>query len=119
MIKTIKKMGHILMMIFLIVVIFILMAEKFDWSVDSAVVPGFLIILILTGLCMIIVSISGIFQTINRYGIKNFSKKFIIRWLLFFACIYAVAFLKKDINILIILGSSFSLSVFSYYYVTK
>lgn len=68
---------------------------------------------------MIIVSISVILETINKDGKKNFSKKFIIKWLLFFVPLYAAAFLKNDINILIILGSSFSLSIFSYYYVTK
>lgn len=118
MIKTIKKINYILMMLFLIAVIFILMTEKFDWSVNSAALPIFLIIFMLTGLCIIIVSISGILETINKDGKKKFGKKFIIRWLLFFVSLYSAAFLKNDINIIIIIGSSFSLSIFSYYYVT-
>ena len=119
MIKTIKKIGYILMVLFLTTVLFILMAEKFDWLVNSDIVPIFLIILILTLLCMIMVSISVILQTINKNGKKSFGRKFIIRWILFFVPLYVASFLKNDINILVILASSFLLSIFSYYYGTK
>lgn len=106
-------------MLFLIAIVFILMAQNFVWSVNSAVVPIFLIIFILTVLCMLIVSISVILEIINKDGKKNFCKKFIIKYLLIFVALYAAASLKNDLNILIILASSFALSIYSYYYVTN
>lgn len=119
MVKTIKKISYMLSILFLIGVVFILMAQKSDWAVNSVIVPIFLIIFILTALCMLIISISTIFETISKYGKKDFCKKFIIRWILSFIALYAAGFLKKDINILIILGSSFALSIGSYYFAVK
>lgn len=119
MIKIIKKIGYMFMMLFLVAVVFILMAQKFDWSVDFSVVPVFLIILILTALCMLIVSISGILKIIRKEGKRSFCKNFIKKWLWLFIPLYAVAFLKNDIDILIILCSSFAISIMSYYHAAK
>ncbi|MCY6485411.1 hypothetical protein OW763_13830 [Clostridium aestuarii] len=119
MVKIIKKISYMFIMLFLVAVVFILMAQKFDWSVDFAIVPFFLIILILTASCMLIVSISGILEVISKDGKKSFCKKFIKQWLLCFVALYAAAFLKKDIDILIVLGSSFAISILSYYYAAK
>ncbi|MBW9157324.1 hypothetical protein LGL55_07275 [Clostridium tagluense] len=119
MVKTIKKISCMFIMLFLVVVVFILMAQKFDWSVDSAVVPFFLIIFILTASCMLIVSISGILEIISKDGKKSFCKKIIKKWLFFFVVLYVAAFLKNDVDILIVLGSSFAFAILSYYYTAK
>lgn len=119
MVKTIKKISYIFIILFLVAVIFILMAQKLDWSVDFAVVPFFLIIFILTATCMLIVSISGILETINKEGKKNFGKGFIKKWLWCFVALYVVSFLKNNIEILIVLGSSFAISFLSYYHIAK
>lgn len=119
MIKTIKKIGYIFIILFLIAVAYILMAQKFDWSVGFAVVPVFLIILILTALFMLIVSISGIREIIRKDGKKSFCKEFIKKWLWFFVILYVAAFLKNDVYLSIILGSSFAISILSYYSAAK
>lgn len=54
-------------------------AQKFVWSVNSAVVPIFLIIFILTALCMLIISISEILEIINKDGKNNFANYLFLR----------------------------------------
>lgn len=116
MIKTIKKISYIFIAVFIAAVVFLLISMKFNWSINPAFLPAFLIILALTVLCMLIVSISGIIKTIKKYGMKKFFKVFAVKLIFFFIALYAAAFIKKDINVLPLLGTSLALSVVSYYY---
>ena len=119
MLKVMKKISYILAILFIIEIGFILVAQKFNWSVSNSVLPIFLIILVLTGLSILIVSISGILETVKENGKKYFCKKFIAKWLVVFAILYFVAFLKNDVDMLIILVSSFALAIFSNYHEAK
>ncbi len=119
MFKAIKKISYISATLFIMSIVFILMAQKFDWPVSTMILPIFLIIFILTALSILIVSISGILETIKKTGKKSFCKKFITKWLFVYAILYAAAFLKKNIDMSIILGSSFILAIFSNYHEAK
>ncbi|WP_138206298.1 hypothetical protein [Haloimpatiens lingqiaonensis] len=115
----IKKFSSIISIIFLISIVFILGAKKFNWPVNNTFVRIFIVILVLTLLCILIVSISEMRKTISKQGIKKFSKKLILNWALYFVILYAVAFFKKHVDILAILGSSLLFSILSYYSIGK
>ncbi|MEM1486339.1 hypothetical protein V6615_15970 [Oscillospiraceae bacterium PP1C4] len=119
MIKVIRKLSYILMILFLASIVLILMADKFDWLVNSNFIPVFIIIFALTVLCMLIVSISVILKTIRKVGKLKFCKGFMIKLVFFFAVQCAAAFFKDDKDILIMLGSSVALSIGSYFFEEK
>ena len=60
---------------------------------------------------------SSIYKIIQKQGIIYFLKNFIRNWIVSFALIYVVGFLKKNIDIPIIFWSSFSITILSNYYV--
>lgn len=119
MLKTIKKISYIFITLFLLAVVFILIADKFDLSVGTAIVPIFFTIFILTLSGILLVSIFGIHKTISKNGKGNFCKEFLNKWLWSFLVLLVVAFLKKDVDILIVLVASLAISLFSYYYAAK
>ena len=114
-----KKISNIFVALFTLVIIFILIDAKLEWSdklpFHFNVMPIVIIIFIITALSMLIVSILGIIESINKYGKRKFCKRFIKKWLLYFGSMYLLAFLKKDIDIPIILVASFAISILSYY----
>lgn len=115
MIKTIKKISYGLMGLFLVAVIFILIAIKCNWDVGSAFVPVFAVLLILTLLFATIVAGVKIVQFIRKDP-KKFIVAFFKRWGFFFLAAFAAAVFKKNVDIPILLGTTIAPAVLSFGY---
>ncbi len=115
MIKTIKKIGYGLMALFLIAVVFLLIAIKCNWDIGSGFIPVFVALLILTLLFITIVAGAKIVQSIRKDP-KKFVIAFFKRWGFFFLTAFAVAVFKKNIDMPILLGMTMASAVLSFGY---
>lgn len=115
MIKTIKKISYGLMALFLVAVIFILIAIKYNWDVGSGFVPVFAVLLILTLLFATIVAGAKIAQSIRKNP-KRFSIAFFKRWSFFFLAALAAAVFKKNVDMPMLLGMTMASAVLSFGY---
>lgn len=115
MINTIKKLSYGLMALFLVAVVFILIAIKCNWDVGSGFVPVFVVLLILTLLFASVVAGVKIVQVIRKDP-KKFVIAFFKRWGFFFLAAFAAAVFKKNVDMPMLLGMTMASAVLSFGY---
>lgn len=119
MLKNIKRITYVSSGLFLLLIVFILLADQFAWSIGSWIIPLILLSLLFTLLSMLVVSIISISQSIQKHGVVYVIRSILTNWLILLAISLAVAFIKKELDLTIILYSTLALSVLSHPYTQK
>jgi len=119
MLKNIKKITYVSSSLFLLLIVFILLADQFAWSIGSWIIPLILLSLLFTLLSMLVVSIISISQSIQKHGVVYVIRSILTNWLILLAISLTVAFIKKELDLTIILYSTLALSVLSHPYTQK